>query len=87
MWPPIPEKISEMSGMGRKMPFTFGAFAIASLSMIGVPLVCGFVTKWYLAIGAMQAHQICIFSRLIGQHPIEHGLFFPGNHSGLFRQG
>src|SRR6185369_13663267 len=37
--------ISEMSGLGRVMPFTFGAFAIASLSMIGVPGSGGFVSK------------------------------------------
>jgi len=47
--------ISEMSGLGRTMPFTFGAFAIASLSMIGVPPVAGFVSKWYLLVGSMEA--------------------------------
>ncbi len=46
-------RISQMPGLGRRMPWTFGAFAIASLSMIGVPPVCGFVSKWYLASGAM----------------------------------
>lgn len=47
------KKISEMGGLGRKMPFTFGAFAIASLSMIGVPPACGFTTKWLLLGGAL----------------------------------
>ena len=47
------KKISLMNGLGRRMPFTYGAFAIASLSMIGVPPVCGFVTKWYLVNGAL----------------------------------
>ena len=48
------KSISEMSGLGRTMPFTFGAFAIASLSMIGAPPVAGFVTKWKLLVGAME---------------------------------
>jgi len=48
------KSISEMSGLGRTMPFTFAAFAIASLSMIGAPPVAGFVTKWKLLVGAME---------------------------------
>jgi multicomponent Na+:H+ antiporter subunit D len=47
------KNISEMSGLGRVMPWTFGAFALASLSMIGAPPVAGFVSKWYLLNGAM----------------------------------
>lgn len=47
--------ISQMSGIARKMPWTIAAFTIASLSMIGVPLFAGFITKWYLAIGSIEA--------------------------------
>src|SRR5512139_1834216 len=47
------KNMSEMSGLGRVMPFTIGAFAVASLSMIGAPPVAGFVSKWYLMNGAM----------------------------------
>ena len=54
------KEISEMEGLGKVMPFTFGAFAIASLSMIGAPPVAGFVSKWNLLVGSMQAHQIGI---------------------------
>ena len=52
--------ISEMEGLGRTMPFTFGAFAIASLSMIGAPPVAGFITKWNLLVGSIEAHQVGI---------------------------
>jgi multicomponent Na+:H+ antiporter subunit D len=45
------KNISEMGGLGRTMPFTFAAFGIASLSMIGAPPVAGFVTKWKLLVG------------------------------------
>ncbi|MDR1242820.1 MAG: monovalent cation/H+ antiporter subunit D family protein [Deltaproteobacteria bacterium] len=48
------KNISEMSGLGRTMPITFAAFAVASLSMIGAPPVAGFVTKWKLLTGAME---------------------------------
>ncbi len=50
--------ISQMSGLGRKMPWTFGAFGVASLSMIGAPPVAGFVTKWWLLVGTMEASKI-----------------------------
>ncbi len=70
-------KISEMSGIGRKMPFTMAAFAVASLSMIGVPLVCGFVTKWYLAIGTLQAHQTIFLVVLLASTILNTAYFFP----------
>ncbi|MGD9849418.1 MAG: proton-conducting transporter membrane subunit [Desulfuromonas sp.] len=41
-------RVSELDGLGRRMPLTFVAFAIASLSMIGLPPAAGFVSKWYL---------------------------------------
>jgi multicomponent Na+:H+ antiporter subunit D len=48
------KKISDMAGIGYAMPFTMGAFALASLSMIGAPPVAGFVTKWYLLQGSLK---------------------------------
>lgn len=48
-------EISEMTGLGRKMPFTFAAFAIGSLSIIGLPPFAGTWSKWYLALAAANA--------------------------------
>jgi multicomponent Na+:H+ antiporter subunit D len=47
-------KISDLAGMGRKMPWTFAAFTVAALSMIGIPPAAGFFSKWYLLLGALQ---------------------------------
>ena len=58
-------KISAMGGLGRRMPWTFGAFAVASLSMIGVPPVCGFVTKWYLVNGAIDGGHMVLLAALL----------------------
>jgi multicomponent Na+:H+ antiporter subunit D len=44
-------RISELDGLGRKMPWEFGAFTLATLSMVGLPPMAGFVAKWYLASG------------------------------------
>ncbi len=47
--------IDDMKGLGKRMPLTAFAFVLGGLSMIGVPLTAGFVSKWYLALGALQA--------------------------------
>jgi multicomponent Na+:H+ antiporter subunit D len=48
-------RVSEMNGVGRRMPWTTAAFTIAALGMIGVPFLAGAVTKRYLKLGAEQA--------------------------------
>jgi multicomponent Na+:H+ antiporter subunit D len=48
----------------KKMPFTMAAFSIGALSVIGVPPTCGFFSKWYLILGAIEAQQ-WIFAALL----------------------
>jgi len=48
-------KVSEMDGVGRRMPLTMAAFTVAAFGMIGVPPVAGFISKWHLGLGAMEA--------------------------------
>ncbi len=78
------KKISDMSGPGRAMPFTFGAFALASLSMIGAPPVAGFVTKWYLLNGAMDARQLGIIVILLVSTLLNAAYFAPVVYQGFF---
>jgi multicomponent Na+:H+ antiporter subunit D len=60
-------RISEMDGLGRRMPFTMAAFFIASLSIIGLPPLGGFWSKWYLALGTLDAQQqIMLVVLLVG---------------------
>ncbi|MBL7225934.1 MAG: monovalent cation/H+ antiporter subunit D family protein [Desulfobacteraceae bacterium] len=51
------KKISLMNGLGRRMPWTFGAFALATLSFIGLAPASGFLSKFYLITGATDAKQ------------------------------
>ena len=44
-------EISQLDGIGRKMPWEFAAFTLATLSMVGLPLMAGFIAKWYLSLG------------------------------------
>ena len=47
--------IDDMAGIGRTMPLTLGAFAVAGLGLIGVPGTAGFVSKWYLVVAGFEA--------------------------------
>lgn len=58
-------EVSEMSGLGRAMPFTFGAFLVASLSIIGLPPLGGSWSKWYLMLGAAEAEHLYIVVALM----------------------
>jgi multicomponent Na+:H+ antiporter subunit D len=46
-------QLVDLAGIGRKMPLTMAAFAIAGFGLVGTPGTSGFVSKWYLAIGAL----------------------------------
>lgn len=50
--------ISEMDGLGRRMPFTMGAFLLGALSVIGAPPLGGLWSKWHLVLGAADSGQI-----------------------------
>ena len=58
-------EISDMSGLGRAMPITFGAFLIGALSIIGLPPLGGSWSKWMLMMGAVDAGQMVIIAVLL----------------------
>ena len=58
-------EISQMHGLGRQMPFTFIAFGIAALSIIGLPPLGGAWSKWQLALGAAEAEQVILVAVLM----------------------
>ena len=47
-------RLEQMDGLGRAMPWTMAAFVVGGLSLIGVPLTVGFVSKWYLVQAALE---------------------------------
>lgn len=51
------KSVSSLRGIGKRLPLTMGAFTMAALSMIGIPPFNGFVSKWLLSKGALQAGQ------------------------------
>jgi len=57
--------VSELDGLGRAMPITFGAFLIGTLSIIGLPPFGGLWSKWYLASGAVETGQLLLLGVLM----------------------
>lgn len=57
------ERVEELRGLGKQMPVSFLCFTFASLALVGIPPASGFVSKWYLAVGALEA-PVGIFSYL-----------------------
>ncbi|MCG7955093.1 MAG: monovalent cation/H+ antiporter subunit D family protein, partial [Candidatus Thiodiazotropha endolucinida] len=47
-------RIDQIHGLGRAMPWTFGAIVIGGLSLVGVPGTAGFISKWYLVTAALE---------------------------------
>jgi multicomponent Na+:H+ antiporter subunit D len=53
-------RVSELDGLGRRMPFTFAAFFIGALCVIGLPPTGGIWSKWHLVMGAWDAGHVVI---------------------------
>lgn len=79
-------RVSELNGIGRQMPFTMAAFTLGTLSMIGFPPLGGFLSKWYIAIGAVEAAQIPIIV-VIGVSTILNACYFlPIVYAAFFKE-
>ncbi len=79
-------KLGQMNGVGRRMPWTMSAFTIGAFGMIGAPPVAGFVTKWYLGIGAIEAGQEWVVAVLVGSSILNAAYFLPILYSVWFRE-
>lgn len=70
-------EISQLDGIGRRMPWTMTAFGIGALSMIGLPPAVGFVSKWYILTAAMSLEHWVIVGVLILSTLLNAGYFIP----------
>ncbi len=76
--------ISEMIGIGRRMPVTMTAFFVAALSITGVPPCGGFWSKWYLLLGSLEAHQMAIVVVLLFSSLLNAAYFMPIVYKAFF---
>jgi multicomponent Na+:H+ antiporter subunit D len=79
-------EISQLDGIGRKMPWTMGAFTIGTLSMIGLPPTAGFISKWYLMQGAWTAESKFAIGVLLLSTLLNAGYFLPIVYRAFFRK-
>jgi len=70
-------RIDELAGIGPRMPWTASAFSIGALGMIGVPPIAGFVSKWYLGIGGLQAGHPWVVGVLVASSLLNASYFLP----------
>jgi multicomponent Na+:H+ antiporter subunit D len=78
------KNISEMVGIGRRMPITMTAFFVASLSIIGMPPCGGFLSKWYLVLGSLEADQMPILFVLLCSSLLNAAYFMPVVYKAFF---
>jgi NADH-quinone oxidoreductase subunit L/multicomponent Na+:H+ antiporter subunit D len=78
------DDISNMAGIGKRMPLTMAAFAVASAGMAGIPLLAGFVSKWYILIGSVQSGQAVFAVALLVSGMLNIGYFWPVVYQAFF---
>ena len=79
------DHVSELDGVGRRMPLTMGAFALASLGLAGLPLMGGFLSKWHLVLGAYEGGSTWAALVMTGSGLLTAGYLFPVVHRAFFR--
>ena len=79
-------QVSQLDGIGRRMPITMAAFTIGALSMIGVPPTAGFVSKWYILNGAISSEHVFAILAIILSTLLNAGYFLPIIHRAYFRE-
>ncbi|MDK1310693.1 complex I subunit 5 family protein [Pseudoalteromonas ardens] len=78
-------KVSQMNGAGKRMPLTMLAFSLAVLGMIGIPPAAGFISKWYLGTGALEAGFYWVLGVLIISSLLNAIYFLPILYAAWFK--
>ncbi len=78
-------EVSQLDGIGRRMPWTLGAFAVGALSMIGLPPAAGFVSKWYLMLGSLSTEHYFAVGVLVASTLLNAAYFVPIVYAAFFR--
>ncbi len=78
-------QVSQLDGIGRRMPWTMGTFAIGAMSMIGVPPAAGFLSKWYMLMGAYQSQQMAAIVVIVASTLLSAANFTPMVYAAFFK--
>jgi multicomponent Na+:H+ antiporter subunit D len=79
------DRVSSLDGIGRRMPYTMAAFGVAALGLAGLPPISGFVSKWFLGQGTIEAGEPILAAVVIGSGLLTAGYLLPIVHRAFFR--
>ncbi|MCB1740475.1 MAG: monovalent cation/H+ antiporter subunit D family protein, partial [Gammaproteobacteria bacterium] len=79
-------QVSQLDGIGWKMPFTMAAFTIGSLSMIGLPPTAGFISKWFILSGAVQTQNLFAIIVIVISTLLNAAYFIPIVYRAFFKR-
>ena len=77
--------VSELDGIARRMPWTMAAFTIGALSLIGIPPAAGFLSKWYIVLGAAEGGHWVALAVLVVSTLLNAAYFLPIIYAAYFR--
>lgn len=78
--------VSQLNGIGYRMPWTMTAFSIGAISMIGLPPTAGFLSKWYMLMGAFQEQQVVAVLVIFASTLLNAAYFIPIIYAAWFKQ-
>ena len=78
-------EVSQLDGIGRRMPWTMGAFAVGAVSMIGLPPTAGFASKWFILSGAYEAGHWVAIATIAASTLLSAGYLLPIVFRAFFR--
>ena len=79
-------KIDDLAGLGRVYPIPMIAFSVGALSMVGIPPLSGFISKWYLGLGALEANQLPFLLVLLLSSLLNGFYYMPIVIAGFFKK-
>jgi multicomponent Na+:H+ antiporter subunit D len=80
------KNISEMKGIGKRMPITMACFAVGAVGMTGFPPTAGFITKWFIAVGALEAGHVIFVLVLLLSAMLNAAYFLPVVYNAFFKK-
>lgn len=80
------QNVSEMAGLGFKMPFTMAAFTVGALGFMGVPIFAGFITKWNLSLGGLEAGKLWVVIVMMISALLNAAYFLPPIYLAYFKR-
>ena len=79
-------QVSQLDGIGLRMPWTMASFAIGAISMVGLPPTVGFISKWYILLGALDAENVVAITIIVASTLLNAAYFLPIVYAAFFRR-